>query len=558
MKILFSINLKKECGLMSKRKSGILLHPTSLPSLYGIGDLGQAAYTFMDKLAEARQSLWQILPLVPVDDAGSPYASCSAFAGNPLLISPEELLKDDLLTEEDLACAKVTPSMRVDYQKAAEIKTPLLEKAFQTFQLSEKPADYADFCEKNAFWLEDYTLFVTLKNHFRKERAKEETTEAFDAFAADCEGLGLTEEQIKSYYQNVHWNSFPRGLKKRNAASLKKWRKELAEAIEKETFLQYIFQKQWQAVKAYANEKGIWIIGDSPIFVAYDSADVWANQKLFRLDSKGFPTCVSGVPPDYFSETGQLWGNPLYDWKQHEKTDFLWWTARIKKTLEDVDLLRIDHFRGFEAYWEIPFGAKDAKKGKWAKAPGLKFFRRLEEKLGRLPLIAEDLGILTEEVVALRKATGFPGMRILQFAFGGDKNNAYLPHCYEKNTIVYTGTHDNDTCLGWYETASEEEKDHYRRYMNVSGQNAAWDFIRLAFSSAADTVIVPLQDVLNLGTEHRMNIPGTATDNWGFTFSFDWWQEGFTDGLKYLSALFGRNIPEEGEKEHKQEEEAAE
>ena len=529
---------------MAKRRSGILLHPTSLPSAFGVGDLGQAAYTFIDKLAEAHQTLWQILPLVPTDDGGSPYASCSAFAGNPLLISLEELAKDGLLTENDLGAARVAPSVRVDYKKASDAKLPLLEKAFQAFQAAEKPGDYAEFCEKNAFWLEDYVLFVALKNHFRAERAAEETTENFDAFAAECEGLELTEKQQKDYYIGANWNSFPRGLKKRNPASLKKWRRELADAIEKETFLQYIFQKQWQAVKAYANEKGISIIGDAPIFVAYDSADVWANQKLFRLDSKGFPTCVAGVPPDYFSETGQLWGNPLYDWKQHEKTDFAWWTSRIQKTLGDVDILRIDHFRGFEAYWEVPFGAEDARGGKWVKAPGLKFFQSLEEKLGKLPLIAEDLGIITDEVVALRDAAGFPGMRILQFAFGQDKNNAYLPHSYDRNTVVYTGTHDNDTCRGWYETASEAEKDHFRRYMNVDGQNVAWDLIRLAFSSSADTVIVPLQDVMNLGTEHRMNIPGTSVGNWGFTFSFDWWWDGFTDGLKYLSELFGRNEKE--------------
>lgn len=529
---------------MAKRRSGILLHPTSLPSAFGVGDLGQAAYTFIDKLAEAHQTLWQILPLVPTDDGGSPYASCSAFAGNPLLISMEELAKDGLLTAEDLDGAKVAPSARVDYKKASDAKLPLLEKAFRNFKAAEKPEDYAAFCEKNAFWLEDYVLFVALKNHFRAERAAEETTENFDAFAAECEGLELTEKQQKDYYMGANWNSFPRGLKKRNPASLKKWRRELAEAIAKETFLQYIFQKQWQAVKTYANEKGISIIGDAPIFVAYDSADVWANQKLFRLDSKGFPTCVAGVPPDYFSKTGQLWGNPLYDWKQHEKTDFAWWTSRIQKTLGDVDILRIDHFRGFEAYWEVPFGAEDARGGKWVKAPGLKFFQSLEEKLGKLPLIAEDLGIITDEVVALRDAAGFPGMRILQFAFGQDKNNAYLPHSYDRNTVVYTGTHDNDTCRGWYETASEAEKDHFRRYMNVDGQNVAWDLIRLAFSSSADTVIVPLQDVMNLGTEHRMNIPGTSVGNWGFTFSFDWWWDGFTDGLKYLSELFGRNEKE--------------
>ena len=548
---------------MTKRKSGVLLHPTSLPSSFGVGDLGPAAYTFIDKLAEAGQTLWQVLPLVPTDDGGSPYSSCSAFAGNALLISPEKLMEDGLLTASDLAEAAVAPAARVDYGKAREAKLPLLEKAFQNFKAAETPADYAEFCEKNAFWLDDYVLYVALKDHFRRERANEETEETFDAFVAECEGVELTEQQLKDYYRGANWVSFPKTTKKRNPMVLKKWRRVLADAIEKEIFLQYIFSKQWQAVKAYANEKGISIIGDAPIFVAYDSADVWANQKLFRLDSKGFPTCVTGVPPDYFSETGQLWGNPHYDWKQHEKTGFAWWLSRIQKTLADVDLLRIDHFRGFEACWEVEFGAEDAIGGKWVKAPGEKFFAKLKEVLGEdLPLIAEDLGIITDEVAALREFAGLPGMRILQFAFGEDKNNAYLPHSYDRNTVVYTGTHDNDTTKGWYEAAPEVEKDHYRRYLNVDGSNVAWDFIRLALSSSADTAIIPLQDVLALGTEHRMNIPGTTKGNWGFTFSFEMWWDGFSDGLKYTSELFGRNLkpaPEkEAENEEKTEETAAE
>ena len=547
---------------MTKRKSGVLLHPTSLPSSFGVGDFGPAAYTFIDKLAEAGQTLWQVLPLVPTDEGGSPYSSCSAFAGNPLLISPEKLMEDGLLEWKDLQMAYVKPEARVDYKKASDAKLPLFEKAFQTFKAAEKPADYAEFCEKNAYWLDDYVLYIALKNHFRAERANETSTENYDAFVAECEGLNLTEKQMQDYYIGANWVSFPRTTKKRNAMVLKKWRKELAEAIEKEIFLQYIFQKQWQAVKTYANEKGISIIGDAPIFVAYDSADVWANQKLFRLDSKGFPTCVTGVPPDYFSKTGQLWGNPHYDWKQHEKTDFAWWLNRVQKTLGDVDILRIDHFRGFEACWEVEFGAEDAIGGKWVKAPGMKFFAKLKEVLGEdLPLIAEDLGTITEEVLALRESAGLPGMRILQFAFGEDKNNAYLPHSFDRNTVVYTGTHDNDTTKGWYEAASEVEKDHYRRYLNVDGSNVAWDFIRLALSSSADMAIIPLQDVMALGTEHRMNIPGTSVGNWGFTFRFEWWWDGFTDGLRYTSELFGRNqksAPETEEIAENTEETAAE
>ena len=527
---------------MANRKSGILLHPSSLPSAFGVGDFGQAAYTFLDRLAEAKQTLWQILPLVPTDAGGSPYSSASAFAGNPLLISPELLLEEGLLSEADLQNASVPPAARVDYEKAAAVKLPLLEKAFQAFQQKEAPADYAAFQAENAYWLDDYALYTALKQHFLSVRATEEAAEGFDLFCEECAGLSLSEEKLHEYYDNVSWDSFPRGLKRRNALSLKKWRRQLAPAIEKEIFLQYIFQKQWQAVKAYANEKGISVIGDAPIFVSYDSADVWAHQKLFRLDSKGFPTCVTGVPPDYFSETGQLWGNPHYAWREHEKTGFAWWLSRIQKNLQDVDILRIDHFRGFSACWEVAFGAENARGGKWASAPGEAFFTLLKEKLGSpLPLIAEDLGIITDEVAALRDFAGLPGMRILQFAFGQGKNNPYLPHCYDKNTVVYTGTHDNDTTNGWYQAATEQEKDHYRRYLNVDGSNAAWDFIRLALSSPADTAILPLQDVLSLGTEHRMNIPGTTRGNWGFTFSFDWWQEGFSEGLRYLSALFGRN-----------------
>lgn len=527
---------------MANRKSGILLHPSSLPSAFGVGDFGQAAYTFLDRLAEAKQTLWQILPLVPTDASGSPYSSASAFAGNPLLISPELLLEEGLLSEADLQNASVPPAARVDYEKAAAVKLPLLEKAFQAFQQKETPADYAVFQAENAYWLADYALYTALKQHFLSVRATEEATEGFDLFCEECAGLSLPTEKLHEYYDNAFWVSFPRGLKRRNALSLKKWRRQLAPAIKKEIFLQYIFQKQWQAVKAYANEKGISVIGDAPIFVSYDSADVWAHQKLFRLDSKGFPTCVTGVPPDYFSETGQLWGNPHYAWREHEKTGFAWWLSRIQKNLQDVDILRIDHFRGFSACWEVTFGAENARGGKWASAPGEAFFTLLKEKLGSpLPLIAEDLGIITDEVAALRDFAGLPGMRILQFAFGQGKNNPYLPHCYDKNTVVYTGTHDNDTTNGWYQAATEQEKDHYRRYLNVDGSNAAWDFIRLALSSPADTAILPLQDVLSLGTEHRMNIPGTTRGNWGFTFSFDWWQEGFSEGLRYLSALFGRN-----------------
>ena len=526
--------------MFTQRRSGILLHPTSLPSSYGIGDLGASAHTFLNNLKNAGQTLWQILPLCPVDQSGSPYQSASAFAGEPLLLSPELLMEDGLLTKEDLEAAKLPPVKRTDYKKAKAVKLPLLKKAFAAFEAKERPADYEEFLEKNADWLEDYALFTALKAHFSEERAENGDESGFEAYLKETKST-LPREVLRGYFEGAAWNTFPKGIRKRDPRSIRKWSRVLSRETEEAKFYQYAFGKQWQALREAAHENGISIIGDAPIFLAFDSADVWANQKLFLLDSEGFPTAVAGVPPDCFSETGQLWGNPLYAWKQHAKTDYEWWLRRIEKALSDVDILRLDHFRGFDTYWKIPFGAEDATGGTWEKGPSKPFFDALEKKLGSLPIIAEDLGTLTESAKKLREDTGFPGMRILQFAFGADKNNPYLPHSCEKNTVIYTGTHDNDTTKGWYETASEQEKDHFRRYMNVSGENAPWDLIRLAFSSPAVFAVIPLQDVFGLGTEDRMNLPGTAEGNWGFSFSFDLWTEGCTEGLLYLSELFGRN-----------------
>lgn len=528
--------------LFEERKSGVLLHPTSLPSVYGIGDFGAEARHFVDTLEEAGQSLWQILPLVPIGYGNSPYQSTSAFAGNILLISPDEMVEMGLLTEEDLGEIPTFDKERVDYDAVKAYKLPLLHKAYETFCAKadkDMQADFAAFCEKQDAWLSDFALFTALQAHFRAERAKGIDEEEYLTFAVDTIDF-LTEEQQKDYFESACWNTWPRTLRKRNAASLKKWTRLLADAIEEEKFYQYLFFTQWQALKAYANEKGIAIVGDTPIFMAYDSADVWANQKLFQLDSMGFPTVVAGVPPDYFCAEGQLWGNPLYDWKAHKKTGYLWWTERIHKALEDVDYLRIDHFRAFESHWEVKFGAENAIVGEWKKGPGMDFFNTIEKTLGKLPLIAEDLGIITDEVRALREEAGFPGMRVLQFAFGNDKNNAYLPHSCDKNSIMYSGTHDNDTTQGWYETATEAEKDHYRRYLNVDGSDVAWDFIRLAFASPAVFAIVPAQDVMNLDGSHRMNRPGIAGGNWGFRFDWSQWEEGYTKGLRYLAELFGR------------------
>ena len=528
--------------LFEERKSGVLLHPTSLPSVYGIGDFGAEARRFVDTLEEAGQSLWQILPLVPIGYGNSPYQSTSAFAGNILLISPDELVEMGLLTAEDLGEIPAFDKERVDYDAVKAYKLPLLHKAYETFCTKadeDMQADFAAFCEKQDMWLADFALFTALQAHFRAERAKGIDEEEYLAFAVDTIDF-LTEEQQKDYFESACWNTWPRTLRKRNAASLKKWTRLLANAIEEEKFYQYLFFTQWQALKAYANEKGISIMGDTPIFMAYDSADVWANQKLFQLDSMGFPTVVAGVPPDYFCAEGQLWGNPLYDWKAHKKTGYLWWTERIHKALEDVDYLRIDHFRAFESHWELKFGAENAIVGEWKKGPGMDFFNTIEKTLGKLPLIAEDLGIITDEVRALREEAGFPGMRVLQFAFGNDKNNAYLPHSCDKNSVMYSGTHDNDTTRGWYETATEAEKDHYRRYLNVDGRDVAWDFIRMAFASPAVFAIVPVQDVLYLDGRQPMNRPGIAGGNWGFRFDWSQWEEGFTHGLRYLAELFGR------------------
>lgn len=529
-----------------KRKSGILLHPTSLPSPYGIGDLGENARIFLDKLEEAGQTLWQVLPLCPMGSGNSPYQSSSAFAGNIYLISPDELIACGWLKEEDLGIIPDFSTERVDYMKAKAYKLPLLEQAYHTFQkkasVTEKKA-FADFCKDNDDWLTDYVLFTALQAYFKKVRAAGGDEDTRQSFLAQTASI-LTPKEQAAYFDSACWNTWETDLRKHEKQAVEKWQGILKEEIEKEKFYQYLFAMQWQAVKTYANKKHIRIIGDAPIFTAYDSADVWAEQEIFQLDEKGFPLAVAGVPPDYFCAEGQLWGNPLYDWKVQEKTGFDWWCRRIRKALSDVDILRIDHFRGFESYWSVDFGAKTAIEGKWKKGPGMKFFRTLERKLGKLPLIAEDLGIITEEVRTLREEAGLPGMRVLQFAFGQDANNGYLPHVYDKNTVVYTGTHDNDTTRGWYENASEQEKDHFRRYMNVSGNNVSWDMIRLAFSSPAALAVVPLQDVLNLDSCHRMNIPGVATGNWGFRFIWEQWSESDTKGLLYLARLFGRGKTE--------------
>jgi 4-alpha-glucanotransferase len=490
------------------RSAGILLHPTSLPGPFGIGDLGPAAYHWVDGLARAKQKWWQILPLGPTGYGDSPYQAFSAFAGNPYLLSPEFLVRDGLLAEVDLAQAEFPPG-HVDYGTVIDFKVRLLQRAWENFKLgaaSTLRSAFDDFKLRQANWLDDYALFRALK---------------------DAHG-------------GASWQEWERPLIVRNAAALANARLVVADQFGMYQFGQFLFFRQWGELKKYANEHGVRLIGDVPIFVASDSADVWANPGLFLLDEHRQPRFVAGVPPDYFSQTGQLWGNPLYDWEAIKKTDYAWWVARLQATLAQVDFIRLDHFRGFESYWEIPAGMPTAEVGRWAKGPGDDLFHALRRHLGSLPLIAEDLGIITDEVGEMRDRLALPGMRILQFAFGGAVEDRFLPHNYERNTVVYSGTHDNDTTRGWYATLGDREKDFTRRYLGRDGNDISWDLIRLAWGSIADYALAPLQDLLDLGTEARMNLPGRASGNWGWRFQAEMLTDGLLDRLRGLTELYGR------------------
>ena len=494
----------------SLRASGLLLHPTSLPSPYGIGDLGPAAYGWIDALAHARQKWWQILPLGPTGFGDSPYQAYSAFAGNPNLVSPQYLREDGLIDEPDLYGAVTFPHDRVDYPRVSAYKNRLLEKAWQNFRAGRGAglrSAFESFCRKQADWLDDYALYMATRDSLN--------------------GAGLAD--------------WPREARLREPAYLEKARRQLADGVGLHQFRQFLFYRQWQGVKDYANHRGIRIIGDIPIFVSADSADVWANPQFFLLDREGRPKVIAGVPPDYFSATGQLWGNPLYDWPALERAKFAWWVARFKATLQMVDLIRLDHFRGFEAYWEVPAGQPNAIKGKWVPAPGKALLETVRKELGGLPLIAEDLGLITEEVDELRRAFALPGMSVLHFAFGDDPHNRYLPHNYtDHNTVVYTGTHDNDTTWGWYHAAPENVKDHVRRYLGRDASDVAWDLIRVAWGSVGDLAVAPLQDVLNLGSEARMNTPGKAVGNWGWRFPAAQLTPWVLDRLADLTTMYGR------------------
>lgn len=496
-----------------ERLSGILVHPTSFPSPYGIGELGTSAYEFIDFLEACGQHLWQVLPLGPTGFGDSPYQGFSAFAGQPLIISIENLLELKLLTEEDL---KSVPSpewdsRQVDYGAVLNYKNELFHLAFAAFPTSPDIMlleEYEAFCSENSFWLDDYALFMAGK----------------DAHEGKC------------------WLDWEDDLQTPDAVSRKKWTLKLSEEIKYYKFLQFMFRRQWLKLKAYANEKEIEIIGDIPIFMSLDSADVWSHQELFQLDETGHPTSVAGVPPDYFSATGQLWGNPLYDWAAHKKDGYSWWISRIRSQMELVDYLRIDHFRGFEAYWAVPADEETAINGKWIKGPREDFFLALQKEFGKsLPIFAEDLGIITPEVEWLRDMFGFPGMKVLQFAFQDTGESIYLPHQFTTtNCICYTGTHDNDTTTGWYAGLPEECRDKIRRYGNTDGGSVSLDFIRFCMESIAKYAIFPIQDLLQLGSEARMNTPGAAGGNWMFRYEAADLEPWRIDWLRATTELFGR------------------
>ncbi|MBN2652900.1 MAG: 4-alpha-glucanotransferase [Spirochaetales bacterium] len=489
---------------MEKRYSGILLHPVSFPSKYGIGDFGRHCYEFIDFLFRSGQSLWQVLPLNPCGYGNSPYSPYSSFAGNELLIDLDSLQEHGILSKRDLELHPYFDDCFVDYELVNEWKFPLLKKCAATFleKASKEDMKKFDIFEaENSWWLEDFSCFTVFRDHFNKE-AKEEGIDGDSAWYA-------------------YW---PEGLKRKEKSELSKWKKKLEEKIKIAKVLQYFFFEQWSKVKEYANQRGIKIVGDIPIFVSHDSSDVWANQELFKLKSDASLISVAGVPPDYFSPTGQRWGNPIYDWAAMEKDDFAWWKDRFRLNMKLYDIVRIDHFRGFDAFWSIPAKEKTAVKGKWVKAPGKKLFTSLKKEFGELPVIAEDLGHITESVYALRDKFNFPGMKVLHFAFDFKENgmlnpdNAFLPHNYEENSVVYTGTHDNDTTFGWYHKLPDNYKDLVRTYMARNDHDIVWDFIRLAISSSARYCILPFQDILEHGSESRMNTPSTVGKNWGWRY----------------------------------------
>ena len=497
---------------MDKRASGILLHITSLLSPFGIGDMGPEAYRFADFLAQAKQSFWQILPLNPTERiyGNSPYHSISAFAGNPLLISPELLMQDGFLVKADCESLPNGPTGRVDYDIIVPYKEKLFNTAYNRFAKAKAHDEYDQFCSQNTSWLDDFTLFVALKG----------------------------------YFNGKAWNQWPTEVRDRQPDALQSIKKDLHNAMEREKFLQYLFFSQWLALKGYCNKKGIQIIGDMPIYVDYDSVDVWTHTTIFKLDAERKPEAVAGVPPDYFSATGQLWGNPVYRWDVLKERRFDWWVQRMGHTLNFLDIVRIDHFRGLVAYWEVPAGEKTAINGQWVEAPVYDFFDTLRRQFPNLPVIAEDLGVITSDVRKVMQHFELPGMKVLLFAFGEDNPmHPYLPHTYEENAVVYTGTHDNNTVKGWFEReAKPEDKERLFSYLGheTSAQEISWELIRLAMESKANLAIIPMQDILGLGAEARMNRPATGDGNWEWQLAPGQLTSELTEKLRALTESCGR------------------
>ncbi len=494
--------------MKNTRLSGILFHPTSLPGKYGIGTLGKQAYKFVDFLVESRQKLWQILPLGPTGYGDSPYQCFSAAAGNPLLIDLETLQEEGLLSDADLHTDFGFDAHSVDYGKVITHKIPVLKKAYEKFKAtasSAEQAKFTNFCENNAHWVNDYALFTALKEH----------------------------------YDGKPWHDWTFDIVVREEESLLEFKEKLAESIMFHKFLQFQFFKQWLKLKAYANQNYIQIVGDIPIYVAYDSADTWVNPEIFCFDEKRRPELVAGVPPDYFSRTGQLWGNPIYNWEVLKANGYQWWVERIRANLVLYDIVRIDHFRGLESFWAVPYGEKTAENGKWLEGPGKALLDALFKEFSDIKIIAEDLGVITDKVTDLRNSHDLPGMKILQFAFDSKEDNEYLPHTYEKNCVVYTGTHDNDTVNGWFETVRDEDKKYLYEYLNTN-ESICWKLIRAAWASVANIAVTPIQDVLELNSSARMNTPGKAAGNWQWRMNENALNSDLAKRLAHLTLIYNR------------------
>ncbi len=491
------------------RGSGILLHPTSLAGGFGIGDFGTEAFRFVDFLVKSGQQYWQILPLGPTGYGDSPYQSFSAFAGNTLLITPEKLVEDGLLSADDLAARPDFAADKTDFGAVYKWKSEWLPRVFENF-LRGGNADHAArfdlFCRENAFWLDDYALYRSLK----------------------------------AAQEHKPWYKWPDALKMRERSELDNAAGQLSAEIAAQKFFQFLFFRQWFAVKQYANKNGVNIIGDIPIFVALDSADVWCNQDKFKLNDDGTAEFVAGVPPDYFSATGQLWGNPIYDWEAMRQDKFSWWAARIAFALRMTNIVRLDHFIGFARNWAVPSGDETAENGEWIDVPGRELFAKLQSSLGELPFIAEDLGAMTDEIAALRDDFSFPGMRILENAFGGDAKNHDLPHNHIQHCVAYTGTHDNDTAVGWYKSTTKDVRHHCRKYLHSNGREIHWDMIRAVSASVADVAIFQMQDVLGLGSDARMNTPATTSENWQWRLNAEALNDDLSSRLRELAEMYGR------------------